>query len=190
MHILKGRLWPPEIPRAAHSDFTFQTIMPVFQAVAPRIVRLPEKKLAGLRMQMSLAQNRTAELWRSFMPLRNRIPHRIGENLFSVLVHEPGYFDSFQPQVLFEKWAAVEVDSWEDLLPELEAFLLPTGLYAVFDYKGSNTDSRIFQYIFTEWLPASDWKLDHRPHFEVMGAKYVNGSPDSEEEIWIPVCRR
>jgi AraC family transcriptional regulator len=29
--------------------------------------------------------------------------------------------------------------------------------------------------------------LDNRPHFEILGEKYKQGSPDSEEEIWIPV---
>jgi len=29
--------------------------------------------------------------------------------------------------------------------------------------------------------------LDNRPHFEVLGEKYKNGDPESEEEIWIPV---
>lgn len=45
----------------------------------------------------------------------------------------------------------------------------------------------IFQYIFGTWLPASGYYLDNRPHFEILGHKYKNNDPDSEEEIWIPV---
>lgn len=37
------------------------------------------------------------------------------------------------------------------------------------------------------WLPASDYNLDNRPHFEVLGEKYKNNDPTSEEEIWIPI---
>jgi AraC family transcriptional regulator len=29
---------------------------------------------------------------------------------------------------------------------------------------------------------------DDRPHFEILGDKYKNDHPDSEEEIWI-LCR-
>jgi AraC family transcriptional regulator len=29
--------------------------------------------------------------------------------------------------------------------------------------------------------------LDNRPHFEILGEKYKQGSTDAEEEIWIPV---
>lgn len=28
-------------------------------------------------------------------------------------------------------------------------------------------------------------RVDDRPHFEVLGGKYQNNSPNSEEEIWI-----
>jgi hypothetical protein len=28
--------------------------------------------------------------------------------------------------------------------------------------------------------------LDDRPHFEVLGSKYRNNDPESEEETWIP----
>ena len=74
-------------------------------------------------------------------------------------------------------------------MPEaMETFVLPGGLYAVFDYRGSSGDAaRIFRYIFAEWLPASDYLLDERPHFEVLGERYKNNDPHSEEEIWIPV---
>ena len=38
--------------------------------------------------------------------------------------------------------------------------------------------------------PNSDYKPDDRPHFELLGAKYKNDDPDSEEEIWIPIKRK
>ena len=69
----------------------------------------------------------------------------------------------------------------------MEKFTLEGGLYAVFDYKGLPGNPEIFQYIFTEWLPGSGYLLDNRPHFEVIGAKYKANSPESEEEIWIPI---
>jgi len=87
----------------------------------------------------------------------------------------------------FEKWALVEVPDFEHIPDGMNIFNLESGLYAVFQYRGLNTDNRIFRYIFNKWLPQSGFELDERPHFEVLGEKYKNGSPDSEEEIWIPV---
>jgi AraC family transcriptional regulator len=36
-------------------------------------------------------------------------------------------------------------------------------------------------------LPASGYELDDRPHFEILGERYKNNDPDSEEELWFPV---
>ena len=72
----------------------------------------------------------------------------------------------------------------------MEALILPSGLYAVFHYKGSSSDNSIYQYIFGTWIPNSDYDLDDRPHFEVLGDRYKNNDPNSEEEIWIPIKSR
>ena len=87
----------------------------------------------------------------------------------------------------FEKWAAIEVSNFDNVPDEMETYTLESGLYAVFNYKGLNTDNRIFIYIFGTWLPNSDYLIDGRPHFEVLGDKYRNGDSSSEEEIWIPI---
>ena len=59
----------------------------------------------------------------------------------------------------------------------------------MFVHKGpSHEFYKTAQYIFGVWLPTSGFVLDHRPHFEVMGPKYLGHlHPDSEEEIWVPV---
>ncbi len=153
----------------------------------PRIEVLKEKKLVGKSLKMSLADNKTGELWRSFMPRRKEITNSLTTNMFSLQVYEPSYFDNFDPSKEFEKWALVEVSDVEIIPDEMKVFTLMGGLYAVFDFKGSSTDTKIFAYIFGTWLPASNYSLDNRPHFEILGEKYKNADPDSEEEIWIPV---
>ena len=72
----------------------------------------------------------------------------------------------------------------------METFTLPVGLYGVFDHKGLSNDNSIFQYIFGTWLPNSTYQLDNRPHFEILGEKYRNNDPASEEEIWVPIKPR
>ncbi|MES2288026.1 MAG: GyrI-like domain-containing protein [Bacteroidota bacterium] len=153
----------------------------------PRIEVLKEKKLVGKSLKMSLADNKTGVLWRSFMPRRKEISNSLTTNMFSLQVYEPSYFDNFDPSKEFEKWALVEVADFEIIPDEMKIFTLTGGLYAVFDFKGSSTDTKIFEYIFGIWLPASNYSLDNRPHFEILGEKYKNGDQDSEEEIWIPI---
>lgn len=155
--------------------------------MTPRIEILSEKKLIGKRVNMSLANNRTVELWQNFMPKRREISNKITNDMISMQVYKQTHFADFKPTNEFEKWATVEVTDFENVPTEMETFSLAGGLYAVFDYKGSSNDPSIFQYIFGTWLPSSEYLLDDRPHFEVLGDKYKNNDPNSEEEIWIPI---
>lgn len=149
---------------------------------------LSEKKLIGIRMTMSLSANKTSELWRSFMPRLKEIPGKIGSELYSMQIFDHQYFAPFNPDNHFEKWASVEVQDNSIVPNGMETFTLPAGLYAVFLHKGAaSKGAATFQYIFGTWLPLSEYTLDDRPHFEVLGEKYKNEDPDSKEEIWIPV---
>lgn len=157
----------------------------------PRIISIPPKILVGNRMRMCLADNKTFELWHSFMPRRNEIRNKLNAELISVEVYDQNLdFKDFNPTTEFEKWAAVEVSAFEEIPGGMEPLNLPGGLYAVFNYKGAANDFEpTFHYIFGTWLPQSEFALDIRPHFEVMGEKYKGNDPTSEEEIWIPVKR-
>ncbi|MEZ5427579.1 MAG: GyrI-like domain-containing protein [Pyrinomonadaceae bacterium] len=154
----------------------------------PRIETLTEKKLVGRSIKMSFADNRTSDLWRGFMPRRKEIRNNIGEELYSIEIYPPFHFDNFDPNAEFEKWAAVEVESFEPVPDGMEKLVLPSGLYAVFIHRGpAGEGEKTYRYIFENWMPNSDFSLDDRPHFAKMGEKYRNDDPDSEEEIWIPV---
>ncbi|MEZ0607404.1 GyrI-like domain-containing protein [Fibrella sp. WM1] len=153
----------------------------------PRIETIAAKTLVGMRLTMSLTHNRTGDLWRAFMPLRHQIANRLSTDLISLQTYSADYFDAFNPAMEFEKWALVEVSDVGNVPGGMQPFILPGGLYAMFQHKGSSSDTRTIQYIFTTWLPASAYELDQRPHFEVLGANYKNAHPDSEEEIWIPI---
>ena len=155
----------------------------------PRIEKLNEIKLAGKRMKVSFAGNKTRELWQSFMPRRKEIKNQIGAGRYSVEIYNnTEFFKNFNPSSEFEKWAAVRVNDYDDLPAEMETLTIPAGKYAVFIYKGKPSEAaETYRYIFTNWLPDSEFVLDDRPHFALMGEKYKGEDPDSEEELWIPV---
>jgi AraC family transcriptional regulator len=154
----------------------------------PTIQTRPEKKLIGKRLAMSLAHYTIGALWGSFMPRKNEIQHRLTEDVIGLTLYSPTYFHAFNPTAEFEKWATAEVANFDHVPADMETITLPGGLYAIFHYKGSSADmSSYFQKILGVWLPNSDYQLDDRPHVEVLGAKYKNNDPSSEEELWIPV---
>jgi len=152
----------------------------------PVITTLNEKKLVGKRVIMSLGENKTPLLWRSFLPHRKEIKASVSNELISMSTYnEPVVLGNLDQQ--FDKWAAVEVSDFEVVPDEMETFILRGGLYAVFHYKGLSTDNRIFVYIYGTWLPNSNYELDDRPFFEILGDNYKNGDPNSEEDIYIPI---
>ena len=137
-----------------------------------------------------MANNKTAMLWQNLMPRRHEIANAVGGDLYSVDVFDASFLEGrFNSSTEFEKWAAVEVEDLNHIPEGMDALVLE-GRYLVFQYKGLGGPAAapFYTRIFAEWLPASGYKLDNRPHFALMGAKYRRDDPESEEEIWIPVA--
>ena len=155
--------------------------------ITPKIESLAPKKFVGKHLIMSMAQNRTGELWQSFMKNRASIKNAIGADRYSLQFYPSDFFMKFDPMREFEKWALVEVEDFNAIPEGMESLEIEGGLYAVFDYVGDSRDTSIFEYIFSTWLPQSGYKLDNRAHFEVLGEKYKNNDPSSQEEIWVPI---
>ena len=129
----------------------------------PSIKTLPEKKLVGKSVRMSLANDKTAELWRSFMPRRKAIKNGIGLDLYSVQVYDESWnFRGFNPQVEFAKCAMIEVPDFDDVPKDMETRVLKGGLYAVFVHQGTleefPQDSAVYF-----WAMATQFRLRSRP---------------------------
>lgn len=156
----------------------------------PKIEVVNSKKLVGIYQRMSFADYNIFPLWSGFMPRRKEIKNAVMSANISMTIYATDYFSNFRPANQFDKWAAVEVINFDDVPIDMKTFILPDGLYAIFHYVGANSDHSFFNYIFKTWLPNSKYELDDRPHFEVMGEKYKNNDPTSEEDIFIPIKLR
>ena len=153
----------------------------------PTIEHFPEQQLVGLSLKMSIAQDTTGLLWSQFGPRIKEIKNKLADYKLSLQEYPLDYFKEFNPETSFTKWALVPVSNFSSIPEGLASFRLKKGMYAVFNYKGPSNDPSIFQYIFTKWLPNSEYVLDHRPHFELLGELYKNNDAHSEEKICIPI---
>lgn len=155
----------------------------------PIITIFPSTKFIGKSLSFSYSDYRIVELWSSFMPRRKEVQNKIGIELFNIQIN-PENFD-FHPNTPFVKWAAVAVSSFAIVPDEMKTLEIEEGMYAVFQYKGEQSGApAFFNAIYSEWLPNSDYELENRPQFEILGEKYKTNHPDSEEEIWIPIKRK
>ncbi|MDN3595718.1 GyrI-like domain-containing protein [Zunongwangia endophytica] len=155
----------------------------------PKITKTQGFSLVGIATEMSFAENKTAKLWQEFIPLKMANFGKKQVDLYSVEVYKDlSFFSNFDPKQTFMKWAAIRKEDIEKIPSEFTTLEVPEGKYAIFTYKGSSTEApQSYQQIFQHWLPASGFQLDDRPHFAIMGEKYKNNDPTSEEEIWIPI---
>lgn len=153
------------------------------------IKTFPKTKFIGKNLSFSYSDYRAFELWSSFMPHRNEIQNTINTALYNIQVN-PENFD-FKPNTPFVKWAAMAVSTFDCVPNGMETLEIPEGLYAVFHYKGDQSGAAsFFNQIYSVWLANFDYELDHRPQFEILGEKYKNNDPNSEEEIWIPIRKK
>ena len=155
-----------------------------------KIQTLPETILIGMRLTMCVSQDKTRELWQTFMPQRHQIQHRVNpQQYYSVRRYTNILeFNKFTPDTLFEKWAAVKVSHSETIPEHMEKLVLTGGKYAIFIHKGPvHTFVKTLTYIFNNWLPHSPYQLDHRAHFEILGENYQPNDPHAEEEVWVPI---
>jgi AraC family transcriptional regulator len=152
----------------------------------PRIELLKSKKLIGIHKEMSLSNNKTGELWQEFMPRRSEVINRINADFISMQKYPINW--DFSPDMRFIKWATVEVSSFGEVPPKIETYLLQGGKYAVFIHDGpASAAAKTMQYIFSQWLPKSEYALDNREHFEILPEGYNPVDPNAEEEIWVPI---
>lgn len=124
-----------------------------------RIETSTYKKLVGKHIRMTLSNNKTLELWQSFMPRRKEIKNIKTTVLISMQLYDKYLdFKNFNLDTEFDKWAAVEVTDFDTIPEGMETFTLTGGLYAVFIHKGpASTGPKTFRYIFETWLPNSNY---------------------------------
>ena len=161
--------------------------------MTPKIVNIEDRKIIGVCLTTTLSANDTSVLWRNFMARHKEVSNRIGSHFYSLQKYPLDInAEKFTPKTEFERWAAVEVSSFDSVPHEMQKSVIEAGTYAVFIHKGPAAQfAETFNYIHTTWLPKSIYEIDDRSHFELLGDTYYGPyNPESEEEIWLPVKKK
>ena len=64
------------------------------------------------------------------MAKSNEIGNILSKDKISMQVYPQYYFDNFNPELEFVKWATVEVNTFKGIPDDLESYTLNGGLYA------------------------------------------------------------
>lgn len=157
--------------------------------LTPEIVRLEAFEIYGKSMDLSLTENRIAELWKEFS-LSLMDQGISAEVKFDVNLYPEDYFHSFIPTKSFTKWAGIKREKGHKLPMDWTCLSIPAGNYACFHYQGKPNNPAIFQYIFQSWLPSSEYIMDQRPHVMILGPNYHPHRDDSCEDIYLPIRKK
>lgn len=159
--------------------------------VHPTIVELPHIKVAGIRGETTLGNNKLPQLWERFNTMYTEIPNR-KENArgFGICeaCHENTLYN-MNNDIIFSEVAAVEVDSFDGLPDNFIPKEISGGRYAVFTHKGTlRMLMRTFEYIWGTWFLTTREELDWREDFELYDERFLGyDHPDSEVDLYIPV---
>lgn len=159
--------------------------------VHPQIVTLSEIKVAGIRGQTTLKDNKLKELWDHASPRFSQIPHQVnnarGFGICEACQENTLY--TMNADVLFTEVAGIEVHSFNGLATTFTRKILPAGRYAVFTHRGSlKMLPKTFDYIWGTWFLTTNHKLDYREDFEIYDTRFLGyDHPESEIDIYIPI---
>lgn len=155
----------------------------------PRIVKKETFKLVGLELITTPKENQDkqtiGQLWKQFNPICSTIPNRISPDAAIGLCR---HIDtSFDENTNFSYIAGVEVSGFEAIPEGLATRIVPEGTYAVFTHKGPVSElAKTYNYIYSEWLPSSQYELAAHDDFEYYDSRF-NNSENSEMDIYIPL---
>ncbi|HCC34993.1 MAG TPA: AraC family transcriptional regulator [Ruminococcaceae bacterium] len=159
--------------------------------VHPKIVELPEIKVAGVRGETTLRDNKLRELWERANNLFPQIPNLAhGGRGFGICeACQSNTLYTMNDEVVFSEVAGVEVSSFGGLPETFVCKIIPGGRYAVFTHRGSLSKlPQTFDYIWGTWFLTTKEEMDDREDFEMYDTRFLGyDHPDSEIDLYIPV---
>lgn len=155
----------------------------------PLILEVGPILLIGQSIETSLSSDETKSLWQSFKSNIDTIKHRKDDDFYSITNYNLDLnVMQLQPNAKFEKWAAVEVLDTNYIPKNMSTMLIERGLYAKFVHRGSHLIfHQTMQYVFGTWMPNSQYKVDNRPHFEIIKPDYKLNDAAAVEDIYVPI---
>ena len=167
------------------SDFIFQAGK--IRNMPPELITLPEKLLVGISFFM-LDEFEINDLSKEWSRLINEV-HTIKHKTIPERYYQVQYWSEKQELGGLYFFTGTEVQKIEELNPLFVIKTIPKGKYLKFVHKGfSNNVGHTYKYIYTQFLPDTDYKLTKPFNFEYYGEKYKGPfNEQSESEIYIPV---
>jgi AraC family transcriptional regulator len=164
----------------------------IFQAdkvrhTPPELLELPEKILIGISFFID-DETEIADLSKEWTRFLNEVSS-IKNKTFPESYYQVQYWSNKQELGGMYFFTGVEVTCAEDINSLFVVKTIPPGRYLKFMHKGfSNKVGYTYKYIYTQYLPDTNFKLSKPFNFEYYGPKHLGPyNENSESEIYIPI---
>ena len=151
--------------------------------LTPEFVTAPERTIVGTARSYTMdTRHEIGAQWQSFFDVGYDLPEAVPGKMF-------GASFSVDGKGGFRYAVAVEVTQLPETLPkEFCSVTLSAGLYAVVRRFGPISGlPQVFDQIFTDWLPGSDYAIRQGAVFEIYPEDERNGPEGTAYEIWVPI---
>lgn len=157
------------------------------RCVPPELIELPEKTLVGISFFIS-DDTAITDLTKEWSRLINEV-QKIKNKTVPERYYQVQFWSDNQELGGLFFFTGTEVTEVIDINPLFVVKTIPKGKYLRFIHKGfSNKVGYTYKYIYTQFLPDTDYKLTKPFNFEYYGEKYKGAyNEQSESEIYIPV---
>ncbi len=153
-----------------------------------KIVELGQIKIVGIKDRIIMPNNTIPSLWEKFMTRENEISKKKKGVYY-------GIADNMSTEAYeFDETIGVEVEEFENIPKDMCTYIIPAQKYIVFTHKGLLFDnggvslvSRSYDYIYSKFLPTSEFKVNNDFNFELYDSRYIENSNDSEFDIYVPI---
>jgi AraC family transcriptional regulator len=155
-----------------------------------QLVNIDAITLVGYTKSITLSAANIADVFKTFMPLKNNIAEQVQPNVFSLSWYTTS-LANFTPLTPFTKGAAVQVHTPINIPEGLQVISIPAGAYISFTYTGNkaaffNTLQSIIATEFGEFNAVLTDEIS-RPYFEILNENYNRLADNNTEEVYLPV---
>ena len=157
------------------------------RTIPPELIELPEKILVGISFFISddTEINDLSKEWARFI----NEAHTIKNKTIPECYYQMQYWSANQELGGMFFFTGTEVTQAIDINPLFVVKTIPKGKYLRFIHKGlANKVGYTYKYVYTQYLPDTDYKLTKPFNYEYYGVNYKGPyNEQSESEIYIPV---
>lgn len=153
----------------------------------PELIKLNKRFLAGISFFISdnAKINDLSKQWGEFMSEVNTIKNAIKPDRF----YQVQFWSENNDIGGMYFYIGIEVENLDNIPPQFVIKIIPNGNYLKFIHKGlANKVGYTYQYIYNQFLPNTNYKLNKPFNFEFYGKKCLGPyNEKSESEIYIPI---